>query len=614
MPNIRPMGLRRGLMSLAAVLSIPGLVSAPAHAQVAPTSEIVALVVEGVGYGHGRGMSQWGSYGWAVNYGRTWQWILGHYYGGTSVSTTSPTARLRVRLVEHDSATIVGVMSTSKRAIWRGVGYSSIQARQVNANRFDIYVANTKRCPSSDMSGWTRVSAGVAGPITFTTTVSETSSLPGDVLGLCERGQQSVRHYRGSIQLLRDSGGTNRVVNDVSLENYLKGVVSREVSTSWGDAGGGAGIHALRAQAIAARSYARSQNRYSYANTCDSTACQAYGGATWRPTPGAAQPGGVTCEAGNTTFECRNTNRAIAETRNLVLRWPDHSVVSTEFSASNGPRTAGGVFPSVDDVGDDTILNPNHKWTRVIDAHTLAAAYNLGTLTGAVSETDPNLPHTGVWDNRLRLTGTNGTVVVTNLTIRSAFGLPSPGFLVRAYKRDTDPVRSLRFIGDSVGVSMSEGSTSELPALLDRLFSPIGFDAAQNRCTAGCSVSGVGAAASVPVGTSVVVVELGYNNPGTNFGSQIDSVMTALANRSVGRVIWVNLSERSGRSDFVRANQALAAATSRWSNLTILDWRSASAGNVANRRRWFAKDGIHLTFTGQAEMARFIRNELASRF
>lgn len=611
---IRPMGLRRGLVSLATFLSIPGLAVAPAHAQVAPTNEIVALVVEGTGYGHGRGMSQWGAYGWAVNFGRTWQWIIGHYYGGTSVSTTSPTARVRVRLTDHDGTRVVGIMSTSNRALWQGVGYSSVQAREVSPNRFDIYVSNTRRCPTTSMTGWTRVSASVAGPITFATTVNETSSLAGDVLGVCEPGQQSVRHYRGSIQLLRDSGGTNRVVNDVLLENYLKGVVSREVSTSWGDAGGGAGMHALRAQAIAARSYARSQNRYSYAQTCDSTACQAYGGATWRPTPFSAQPGSVTCEAGNATFECRNTNRAIAETRNLVLRWPDHEVVSTEFSASNGPRTAGGVFPSVEDAGDDTILNPNHRWTRVIDAHTLAAAYNLGTLTGAVSEADPNLPHIGVWDNRLRLTGTNGTVVVTNSTIRSAFGLPSPGFLVRSYARDTDPVRSLRFIGDSIGVSMSETSTSELPALLDRLFSPIGFDSAQNRCTAGCSLSGVGAAASVPIGTGVVVVELGYNNPGTNFGSQIDSVMSALTNRSVDRVIWVNLSERSGRSDFIAANRALTAAMSRWPNLTVIDWRSASAGNVGNRRRWFAKDGIHLTFTGQAEMARFIRNELASRF
>jgi SpoIID/LytB domain protein len=35
-----------------------------------------AIVVNGRGYGHGRGMSQYGSYGWATTYGWSWQQIL----------------------------------------------------------------------------------------------------------------------------------------------------------------------------------------------------------------------------------------------------------------------------------------------------------------------------------------------------------------------------------------------------------------------------------------------------------------------------------------------------------------------------------------------------------
>lgn len=45
-------------------------------------------------------------------------------------------------------------------------------------------------------------------------------------------------------------------------------------------------------------------------------------------------------------------------------------------------------------------------------------------------------------------------------------------------------------------------------------------------------------------------------------------------------------------------------------NLVILDWRTASAGAAGNRNRWFASDGIHLTFSGQAEVARFLRDKL----
>ena len=41
-----------------------------------------AVVVYGRGNGHGRGMSQWGSYGWATTQGWSWQQILSFYYPG----------------------------------------------------------------------------------------------------------------------------------------------------------------------------------------------------------------------------------------------------------------------------------------------------------------------------------------------------------------------------------------------------------------------------------------------------------------------------------------------------------------------------------------------------
>ena len=170
---------------------------------------------------------------------------------------------------------------------------------------------------------------------------------------------------------------------------------------------------------------------------------------------------------------------------------------------------------------------------------------------------------------------------------------------------------SMRMVGDSVGRSMTESSTSELPALLDGVFTSATYDNAQNRCTADCGLSGVGAAASVPVGTDLVLVELGYNSPTSSFGARIDSLMRALEARQVERVVWVNLSVRSGRADYIAANQALAAARGRWPDLFVLDWASHSAGSGGNRGRWFATDGIHLTATGQAEMARFVRNQLA---
>lgn len=604
-------GVVAGLVVIVAVAT--ALPPPPVEAQVAPEREVVALVIAGTGSGHGRGLSQWGAYGRAVNGAQTWTQILDAYYGGTTLGSVTTASRVRVRLLAHDGDASVGVISTTGVARWNSstANYAAIEAlATATANRYDIWARTSVACPTSSTTGWTRVASNVAGPITFTTTTNEVTAPAGSVLGLCA-DDGSVTHYRGRIQLTRDTAGNRRVVNDVLVESYLRGVIPREVSTSWGNAGGGRGINALRAQAVAARSYALAQDRYSFASTCDTQTCQVYGGAARRASATAATASGGVCESGNVTFECVNTNRAIAETAGRVRRSSNGATVSTEFSASNGPRTAGGTFPAIDDPFDDVGQNPNHRWTRIVDGDLVASAYGLGTLTAASSEPDPSTPFSGVWDNRLRLTGTAGTAIVSNLSFRGAFGLPSHGFSVQAVTRAVVASNSMRMIGDSVGLSMTESSTSELRALLDGVFTTAGYDNVVNRCTSGCGLSGVGAAASVPVGTDLALVELGYNSPTSDFGARIDVMMRALEARQVERVVWINLAVRTGRSDYIAANQALAAARSRWPDLFVLDWAGYSAGSSGNRERWFAADGIHLTATGQAEMARFVRDRLA---
>ena len=83
----------RLLVVAAAVVAITPVLT-PREVAAAPgdTNEIVAVVIDGVGNGHGRGLSQWGSYGWAVNYGKDWQWILDHYYGGTTMGDAAATS------------------------------------------------------------------------------------------------------------------------------------------------------------------------------------------------------------------------------------------------------------------------------------------------------------------------------------------------------------------------------------------------------------------------------------------------------------------------------------------------------------------------------------------
>jgi peptidoglycan hydrolase-like protein with peptidoglycan-binding domain len=242
----------------------------------------------------------------------------------------------------------------------------------------DEWNAAQSRLASENGIAWTLLTPSpVAGPIVFSTPAVDAVNAPsGAVLGACEVSG-SITHYRGTLELL-DASGPNRVVNQLDVELYLRGVVPREVAASWGSAGGGAGMNALRAQAVAARSYALGETRYSYAKTCDTSSCQVYGGAATRP---------AATSAGFITGEQVLSNQAVADTASVV-RLRDGVLVSTEFSASNGPRTAGGSFPAVDDPWDDVPGNPLHTWTRIIDADAIATKYGLPDGNGIATAHD----------------------------------------------------------------------------------------------------------------------------------------------------------------------------------------------------------------------------------
>ena len=369
-----------------------------------------------------------------------------------------------------------------------------------------------------------------------------------------------MTHYRGRIEL-HDVLGTNRVVNDLDVENYLRGVVPKEVAASWGDAGDGAGMNALRAQAVAARSFGLSQARYSYAGTCDTSSCQVYGGSATRSSPIAPSTARV---------EYDNTDRAIADTAGVVRVWDGTgNIVSTEFSASNGPRTAGGAFPPIDDPFDDVPANPNHRWTRIIDADSVRSTYGLSTANGVATRRDTTPlvpPYDGIWANEVQLG--QGRSPVSAWDFRNAFGLPSPGFELIPIRRDLTDAAGFALIGDSVGVGVVHCCGTNLKTLTEGMFSESRFDALGGRPTQGGSTDGVHAASKVPIGTDLVVVELGYNDSPSAMGSRIDAMMTQLRSRQVGLVAWVNVSERkssAGTASRTPPSMPLSRAGTGWS-------------------------------------------------
>src|SRR4029079_1903838 len=149
-----------GVTLVLGALAVPIAVAPHAGiAQAAPpgNGQIVAYVVRGVGNRHGRGRSQWGAYGAAVNvhvrafrqwgaYGRavnggqSWQQILDAYYGGT-VNGNLGNPAFRVRLMDWGDISTFGVVSASGQARWNGsaTNYSSVYAAEVGPNSFQVF-------------------------------------------------------------------------------------------------------------------------------------------------------------------------------------------------------------------------------------------------------------------------------------------------------------------------------------------------------------------------------------------------------------------------------------------------------------------------------------------
>lgn len=371
--------------------------------QTEPTSPYPTGRVEltGHGYGHGRGMGQWGAYGYAVNYSWTHQRILSHFYGGTTLGSQA-NDNISVRLTGFDGRELL--VTSGRNFTVGGVPVNAGSAARVQIRSDGRFLLTTRySCTGSNV--WETIISS--------SRILSTVSSPGNdldaMLSTCPGGDET--QYRGELSVVND-GGTARTVNTLRMEDYLRGVVPRESPASWADAGGGKGANALEAQAVAARSYASSESRYSYADTCDTTSCQVYSGAG----------------DNGARLEDSRTDAAISVTAGEVLRDSGGRVVRAEFSSSTGGWSAGGQFPAVRDDGDTA--SPYHDWTDSIAVSEIEDEYGVGTLTDFRVTRKNGLGADGGRALTVRITGTSRAVDATGEDVRSRFGLLSDWFTV----------------------------------------------------------------------------------------------------------------------------------------------------------------------------------------
>jgi stage II sporulation protein D len=154
------------------------------------------------------------------------------------------------------------------------------------------------------------VALDYANPSVRTAVGKMTISGSGDLNLVSYTGSAGSKRYRGSIEFRAESGSL-AVINELNIEDYLRGVVASEMPASWP-------AEALKTQAVAARNFAlqrvESTRGSSYNVTCDLSS-QVYGGYD---------------------AESPATNKAVEDTRGMVMLSGGNLVAAFFHSSSGG--------------------------------------------------------------------------------------------------------------------------------------------------------------------------------------------------------------------------------------------------------------------------------------
>lgn len=367
-------GMALILAAGAAVWAVPQVVKSDVALTVG--GEVTLI---GHGNGHGRGMGQWGAFGYAKQGWSSTQ-ILSHFYGGTTAG--------KVDNVD------VSVILT---------GESSVNVfADAGMKVGDVAVAPGQ---AVSLSGSTAtITAGCGGavvnsvelPRPLVSPITPGPARPGpELLKMCG----SDETFRGGLGF---DGG--RVINVLPLDDYVKGVLPKEIYLGWADEGG---AEALKAQAVAARTYALASMDISKPID-DTQNSQVYGGF------GGEDP---------------RSNAAVDATAGIVLNKPDGKPAFTEFSSSTGGATDGRDFPAVIDEGDS--ISPFHDWTASVSSGSIGSTFGVGSLTGFEVVEAYGMGAENGRAATVRISGTGGTVDVPAQEVRTKLQLKSSFFTVQ---------------------------------------------------------------------------------------------------------------------------------------------------------------------------------------
>ena len=189
------------------------------------------------------------------------------------------------------------------------------------------------------------------------------------------------------------------VVNVLGIEKYLNSVVGSEMPTKWP-------IEALKAQAIASRTYALKQKGNNLFDIDSTQKNQVYNGLESR------------------TYK---TIRAVKSTRSLVLTYKD-KLINALFHSSSGGMTENSQdvwknkYPYLSSVKDFDKNNPKFRWQKKFSSNELT---NLFPKIGGLRDIEIlDITSTGRVKN-VKLIGANGSDQMSGVVLRKRLGLNS---------------------------------------------------------------------------------------------------------------------------------------------------------------------------------------------
>jgi len=405
---------------LSALLGLAGLLLAPAGSAAADRTPIVVgtppeTTFHGRGWGHGVGMSQHGARGRAIA-GQSAAEILAHYYAGTTLGSIDPATPIRVLVLTGFAAT------AGEPAIVFGRGGTWTIDGIAATFPPDAKLTLAPTAPGA--STWALRVVAQGGTQLHASTVGGSLAVrPAGAASLLQLDSRpsSYDTYRGTLRIHLST--TVRVVNELGLDVYLRGVVPAEMPSSWP-------AEALKAQAVAARSYAARRLRpvESTFDVFDDTRSQVYRG--------------VEGEAAVTNAVIRATAGRILRSGTSIANALFHSTGggATEhnenvFVSASGKIVAGPVSylrGSPDRMPDGTSYDaaaPLATWqTAPCTRSELSAIFGEDTRTdvGAISRLD--LSRRGVSGRLISVTlvGSAGTKTVSGDLFRAVFNDGNP--------------------------------------------------------------------------------------------------------------------------------------------------------------------------------------------